>query len=71
MIRLTSSIKPMEKHTWNIEEYHTAYQFALHHPNGLPIIVLMETAINYRELLGLRRLDHDARNCVLKINREI
>ncbi|MEL7655109.1 MAG: site-specific integrase [Bacillota bacterium] len=67
-LRLTSSIKPMEKHTWSLEEYHTAYQFALHHPNGLPIIVLMETAISRSELLGLRWSDHDEKNCVLHIN---
>jgi integrase len=52
-LRLTSNVKPAEKHTWSEEEYQTAYQFALHHPCGLDIITLMETAITRSELLGL------------------
>lgn len=59
-LKLTSSIKPVVKHTWSETEYQTAYQFALHHPHGLEIITIMETAITRSELLGLHWEDHDS-----------
>lgn len=66
-LKLTSSIPSVEKHTWTAEEYHTAFEFALRHPSGLEMIVLMETAISRSELLGLRWPDHDSAKSVLYI----
>lgn len=52
-------IQPPEKHVYSQEEYNTVYQFAASHPQGLAIMLLMETGITRSELLGLRWEDLD------------
>lgn len=52
-LRLVSDIPAATKSTWSAEEYAIAFKFALHHPQGLAIITLMETALSRSELLGL------------------
>lgn len=62
---LKSDVPPAVKETWTLDQYNTAYQFALSHPDGLAIITLMETAITRSELLGLTWSDLDVGHQVL------
>lgn len=48
--------------------YHTTYEFAVNHPKGLAIMLLMETGCSRSELLGLRFTDFDAEQGLLHIN---
>lgn len=48
-----------DKKTFTQGEYDIAYQFATDHPNGLAIMLMMETGITRSELLGLRWDDVD------------
>lgn len=61
-------IEPPEKHTYTLEEYKVVYSFAKTHPQGLPIMLMLETGITRSELLGLRWDDIDTENKVLCIN---
>ena len=60
-------IERSHKTAFTQEEYNLAYDFAKTHPNGLPIMLMMETGISRSELLGLRWEDIDTENCVLHI----
>ena len=53
-------IEPPDKKTYTQEEYDIVYSFAKEHPNGLSIMLLMETGITRSELLGLKWADIDA-----------
>lgn len=53
-IRINSTIPPTEKRVWCKEHFDCAYRFALTHPHGLSPLLLMDTAINRSELLGIR-----------------
>ena len=61
-------IVPPDKHAYTQQEYDVVYTFARQHPNGLPIMLMMETGISRSELLGLRWEDIDLDNGVLHIN---
>lgn len=61
-------IEPPEKHTYTQKEYDTAYSFAKSHPDGLAIMLMMETGITRSELLGLRWNDIDTKNKTICIN---
>lgn len=56
------------KHAYTQEEYKIVYEFAKGHPNGLSIMLMMETGITRSELLGLRWEDLDTEKQVLHIN---
>lgn len=60
-------IEPPSKHTYSQVEYDTVYGFAKAHPNGLAIMLLLETGITRSELLGLRWEDIDADNNTILI----
>lgn len=66
-LRILSNVKPVEKHTWSKEEYELAKQYALGHPAGLGILILMETGMSRSELLGLRWCNYDAKKRTLWI----
>lgn len=55
------------KRAYTQAEYDTVYAFAKTHPDGLSIMLLMETGISRSELLGLRWEDLDAESGVLHI----
>ena len=55
-------IEPSEKHTYTQRQYVTACSFAKSHPDGLAIMLMMETGITHSELLGLRWSDIDTKN---------
>lgn len=61
-------IERAEKTAYTQAQYDTVYEFAKKHPNGLAIMVLMETGISRSELLGLTWDDFDRENGVLHIN---
>jgi len=71
---ITSSIKlpkyetRAEKQALTQEQYDIAYQFAKEWPNGLSIMLMLETGISRSELLGLRWEDIDLENRVICIN---
>lgn len=58
-IVLHSAVQESEKRVFTKEQYDTAHAFAETHPDGLGILVLMETGISRSELLGLRWEDFD------------
>lgn len=66
-IRLPKYTTVHEKRAYTQEEYDTVYAFAQTHPNGLAIMLMMETGITRSELLGLRWDDLDTENGVLHI----
>ncbi|MEA5142799.1 MAG: tyrosine-type recombinase/integrase [Oscillibacter sp.] len=66
-IRLHSKIPPAEKGTWTQDEYNIVAAFAKDHPNGLCIMLLMETAMTRSEMLGLRIMDVDLSDCTITI----
>jgi len=67
-IRIWSKVPNLTKKSWNQEQFDLAYKFALSRQDGLPILVLMETAISRSELLGLTWKDFDYENRVLQIS---
>ena len=67
-IKIWSKIPNMTKKTWNQEQFDLAYDFALNRKDGLPILILMETAVSRSELLGLTWKDFSYENRVLYIN---
>lgn len=54
IIRLPKYHRVVEKHALSPQEYDTTYEFAVNHPKGLAIMLLMETGCSRSELLGLR-----------------
>ena len=60
-------IERSDKTAYTQEEYDKAYEFAKTHPDGLPIMLMLETGISRSELLGLRWEDVDTENRVLHI----
>lgn len=61
-------IEPPEKHAYTQREYDIVYDFAKSHPNGLAIMLMMETGITRSELLGLHWSDIDIESKMLHIN---
>lgn len=61
-------IERAEKKAYTKEQYDIVYEFAKKYPNGLAIMVLMETGISRSELLGLTWEDFDRENGILHIN---
>ena len=68
IIRLPKYHRVIEKHAFSQQEYDTTYEFAVNHPKGLAIMLLMETGCSRSELLGLRFEDFDAEHGILHIN---
>lgn len=66
-IRLPKYTTIHEKRAYSQEEYDSVYAFAQTHPNGLSIMLMLETGITRSELLGLRWDDLDTENGVLHI----
>lgn len=61
-------IERAEKTTYTREQYKRVYEFAKGYPNGLAIMLLLETGITRSELLGLTWKDFDAEEGVIHIN---
>lgn len=61
-------IKRSDKKSYTQKQYDTAYAFAKEYPNGLPIMLMLETGISRSELLGLTWDDVDTEAGVLHIN---
>lgn len=61
-------VEPPEKQTYTQTEYDTAFAFAKEHPDGLSIMLLMETGITRSELLGLRWEDLNLEENTISIN---
>ncbi len=61
-------IERAEKRAYTQEEYNKVYEFCKKYPDGLSIMVLMETGISRSELLGLRWDDLDLETGTLFIN---
>lgn len=61
-------IERANKNTYTQEQYDTVYEFAKTYPDGLSIMLLLETGISRSELLGLRWQDFDENNGVIHIN---
>ena len=61
-------VERANKMAYTKEQYDVVYEFAKNHPNGLAIMVLMETGISRSELLGLTWDDFDAEQGILHIN---
>lgn len=68
IIHLPKYHRVVEKHALSPQEYDTTYEFAVNHPKGLAIMLLMETGCSRSELLGLRFDDFDAEHGILHIN---
>ena len=68
IIRLPKYHRVIEKPAFSQQEYDTTYEFAVNHPKGLAIMLLMETGCSRSELLGLRFEDFDAEHGILHIN---
>lgn len=66
-LKLNSKIPPAEKKIWTSSQYHTAWNFARAHPNGLTIMVLMETGLTRSEMLGLEFKNFDSKHNILMI----
>lgn len=60
-------VERADKTAYTQDEYDTAYRFAAKHPDGLAIMLMLETGISRSELLGLRWEDIDIENRVLHI----
>lgn len=60
-------IERSDKTAYTQEEYDKAYEFAKTHPDGLPIMLMLETGVSRSELLGLRWEDVDTEARVLHI----
>lgn len=60
-------VERSDKTAYTQAEYDKAYEFAKAHPDGLPIMLMLETGISRSELLGLRWEDIDIENRVLHI----
>lgn len=60
-------VERANKKAYTQMEYSKAYTFAKSHPDGLPIMLMMETGISRSELLGLQWEDIDTENKVLHV----
>ena len=58
-LRIKSSIKPHKRRTYQEDQYKKIWSYALSHPLGLSILLLMELGISRSELLGIRWQDID------------
>jgi len=67
-IRLPKYETVTEKHAFTQEQYERVYAMAKSDPNGLAIMLLLETGISRSELLGLRWEDLDLDHALLQIN---
>lgn len=67
-IRLPKYETVTEKHAFTQEQYERVYDMAQNDPNGLAIMLLLETGISRSELLGLRWEDLDLDHALLHIN---
>lgn len=70
-IRLLTYHPVKEKHAYAQEEYDIVYNFAKTHPDGLAIMLLMETGISRSELLGIQWKDLDLENHILHIRQGV
>ena len=61
-------IERADKTAYTREQYGKVYEFAKTYPNGLSIMLLLETGISRSELLGLTWDDFDGDNGVVHIN---
>lgn len=61
-------IERADKTAYTQEEYDIVYEFAKKRPDGLSLMLLMETGISRSELLGLRWEDFDAERGVISVN---
>lgn len=61
-------VERAEKMAYTKEQHDMVYEFAKNHPNGLAIMVLMETGVSRSELLGLTWKDLDRENGILHVN---
>lgn len=66
-IKIKTNNQPVEKRTYTQKQYDIVLEFAKTHPDGLPIMVLLETGITRSELLGLRWCDIDFDNNVIYV----
>lgn len=60
-------VERADKTAYTQEKYDKAYEFAKEHPDGLAVMLMMETGISRSELLGLRWEDVDAESRVIHI----
>lgn len=67
-IRLPKYETVTEKRTFTQEQYDKVYAMAKETPNGLGIMLALETGISRSELLGLRWKDLDSKRRLLNIN---
>lgn len=70
-IKIKSSKPETEKQVYTQKEYDTVYTFAKSHPNGLDIMLMLETGVSRSELLGLRWEDIDSQNCAIYIRQGV
>lgn len=61
-------VERAEKVAYTKEQYKTVYEFAKNYPDGLAIMLLLETGISRSELLGLRWEDFDSEKGIIHIN---
>ncbi|MEE0111228.1 MAG: tyrosine-type recombinase/integrase [Oscillospiraceae bacterium] len=61
-------VERAEKSAYTQEQYDIVYEFAKQHPNGLDIMVLMETGLSRSEFLGLTWKDFDAKEGIFYVN---
>lgn len=66
-IRLPQYQTMAQKHAFTEAEYDTVYEFAKTHPNGLSIMILLETGLSRSELLGLTWHDFDKSRNLLHV----
>lgn len=61
-------IERADKTTYTQEQYDRVYEFAKTYPDGLSIMLLLETGISRSELLGLQWQDFDKNNGIIHIS---
>lgn len=61
-------VERAEKVAYTKTQYKTVYEFAKNYPDGLAIMLLLETGISRSELLGLRWEDFDSEKGIIHIN---
>ncbi len=61
-------VERAKKSAYTQEQYDIVYEFAKQHPNGLDIMVLMETGLSRSEFLGLTWKDFDAKEGIFYVN---
>lgn len=68
-ISLVSNKEPEKKDTYAPEQVEIVREYAKTHPNGLPVILMLDTGISRSELLGLMWGDIDFQEKTMHINR--